>query len=190
MLHFLLAFLKPLNSEILFFMLVYRENKIAIFDSIKSEYFHPNFIIYGVINVVIIVIVPIIGSRKELVTPISVPPLATTKANSPPEDDNPKLVFNEVELLNPCAFADMKTVRNLATMDITTNIITGSIKIGRSRISISAPTETKNNAANISLIGVARTLVTECTLDSAISTPAKNAPVATDIPISYATKDN
>ncbi len=140
-------------------------------------------------NVVIIVIVPTIGRMKELVTPISVPPLATTNANSPPEEANPKPVLSAVNVLNPCVLADIKTVRNFATKDITTNTITGTMKIGRSRMSISAPTETKNKAANISRIGVARTFVTECTLDSAINTPAKNAPVATDIPSSYATKD-
>jgi hypothetical protein len=40
-------------------------------------------------NVVIMVIAPIIGNRKEHVTPISPPPLATTRASSPPEEDNP-----------------------------------------------------------------------------------------------------
>ena len=65
----------------------------------------------------------------------------------------------------------------------------GIIKIGSCLISIKAPTETKNIAANISLIGSARTFVTECTFDSAISTPAKNAPVATEIPISNAIND-
>ncbi|HEY7226993.1 MAG TPA: hypothetical protein VH481_02590 [Nitrososphaeraceae archaeon] len=48
---------------------------------------------------VIIVIVPIISSRKELVTPKSVPPLATTNANSPPEDDYPKPSLSADELL-------------------------------------------------------------------------------------------
>ena len=138
---------------------------------------------------VIIVIVPTIGSRKALVTPISVPPLATTKANSPPEEDKPKPVLNAVNVLKPCSLADIKTVRNFATIDTTTKTTTGTMKIGKSLMSISAPTETKNKAANISRIGVARTFVTEWTLDSAISTPAKKAPVATDMPISYATND-
>lgn len=58
----------------------------------------------------------------------------------------------------------------------------GTLNSGTSLRSISAPTETKNNAAKISLTGVAKTLVTACDLDSAIRTPAKNAPTATDIP--------
>ena len=45
------------------------------------------------------------------------------------------------------------------------------------------PTDTKNIAPNISLIGVAKILVTACNFDSAIRTPAKKAPVATEIPI-------
>lgn len=47
-------------------------------------------------------------------------------------------------------------------------------------MSISAPTDTKNKAANISLIGVANTLETACDFDSAINTPAKKAPAATE----------
>ncbi len=60
----------------------------------------------------------------------------------------------------------------------------GTINIGISEISINAPKDTKDRAANMSLIGVTSTFVTECTFESAISTPAKNAPVATEIPIS------
>ena len=62
-------------------------------------------------NVVIIVIVPTIGRMKELVTPISVPPLATTNANSPPEEANPKPVLSAVnctESLCPCRYKDSK----------------------------------------------------------------------------------
>jgi hypothetical protein len=54
-----------------------------------SANLQPNLIIYGEIKVVIIVIAPTIGSKKELVTPTSVPPFATTNASSPPEEDNP-----------------------------------------------------------------------------------------------------
>src|SRR4249920_1884560 len=61
--------------------------------------FHPHLIIYGVINVVIIVIVPIIGNKNELAPPMSVPPLATTSASSPPEEDNPKPALNAVRVL-------------------------------------------------------------------------------------------
>jgi hypothetical protein len=55
---------------------------------------------------------------------------------------------------------------------------------GSNVIFIKAPTDTKNSAANISLIGVASTFVTACTFDSAINTPAKNAPAATEMPTS------
>jgi hypothetical protein len=57
--------------------------------------------IYGVMNVVITVIVPTIGSRNELVTPTSEPPFAATRANSPPEEDKPKPVLKEVTMLRP-----------------------------------------------------------------------------------------
>ena len=68
--------------------------------------FHPNFIIYGVINVVIIVIVPIIGNKNELVVPpTSAPPLATTSASSPPEEDKPNADLSEVTRLVFCALA-------------------------------------------------------------------------------------
>ena len=63
------------------------------------------------------------------------------------------------------------------------------MKSGKSDTSINAPTDTKNKAANISLIGVARTLETECDFDLAINTPAKKAPAATDIPSWYAILD-
>jgi hypothetical protein len=47
------------------------------------------------------------------------------------------------------------------------------MKSGKSDTSINAPTDIKNKAANISLIGVASTLETACDFDSAINTPAK-----------------
>jgi hypothetical protein len=49
-------------------------------------------------NVVIIVIVPTIGSITGLAAPTSIPPLATTSAISPPEEDNPNAVLVEVML--------------------------------------------------------------------------------------------
>ena len=61
----------------------------------------PNFIIYGVMKVVITVIVPTIGSRNVLVTPTSAPPFAATRANSPPEEDRPKPVLKDVTMLSP-----------------------------------------------------------------------------------------
>ena len=60
------------------------------------------------------------------------------------------------------------------------------MKSGKRDTSINAPTDTKNKAANISLIGVASTLETACDFDSAINTPAKKAPAATEIPSWYA----
>jgi hypothetical protein len=45
-----------------------------------SANFQPNLMIHGDMNIVIIVIAPTIGSRKELVTPTSAPPIATTSA--------------------------------------------------------------------------------------------------------------
>jgi hypothetical protein len=54
-----------------------------------------------VMNVVITVIVPTIGSRNELVTPTSEPPFAATRAGSPPEEDRPKPVLKEVTILRP-----------------------------------------------------------------------------------------
>ena len=47
-------------------------------------------------NVVIIVMAPTIGNTKELVTPTSVPPLATTSASSPPDDERPKAALKAV----------------------------------------------------------------------------------------------
>ncbi len=113
-------------------------------------------------NVVIIVIAPTIGSRKELVTPTSVPPFATTSANSPPEEDKPNPALRDVSLPKPWYFVAKKTVKNLAARDTATKTRAGTMNSGRRVISINAPTDTKNKAANISLIGVAKTLETEC----------------------------
>jgi hypothetical protein len=62
------------------------------------------------------------------------------------------------------------------------------MNVGSRLISISAPIDMKNSAANMSLSGVASTTETECIFDSATKTPAKNAPAATDIPSSNAIK--
>jgi hypothetical protein len=127
-----------------------------------SATFHPNFIIYGVMKVVIIVIDPTIGNINELVTPTSTQPLATTKASSPPDDDRPNAALSEVRiLLTPCTLDDKNTVKDFAAIDTSINTKAGTMNIARRRISINAPTDTKNIAANISLIGVAMTLVTE-----------------------------
>jgi len=128
--------------------------------------------------VVIIVIVPIIGNNIELVEPpTSAPPLATTSASSPPEEDRPNADLSEVTRLIFCVLAAIVTVKNLATMDTIISIREGIMNVGRTLKSIKAPTETKNIAANMSFNGVANILVTEWTFDSAINTPAKNAPV-------------
>ena len=100
-------------------MFLYRENKIVIFDAIIPENFHPRLTIYGVIIIVSIVIVPIIGSRKEFVTPISIPHFAMIDANPHLKDDTLNPTFSEAELLYPSALAGLKTVRNFAIYDIT-----------------------------------------------------------------------
>ena len=64
---------------------------------------------------VIIVIVPTIGSKNELVEPPTLtPPLATTSASSPPEEDRPNADLNEFSRLIFCALDAITTVRNLA----------------------------------------------------------------------------
>ena len=113
-------------------------------------------------NVVIIVIVPTMGSKNELVEPpTSTPPLATTSASSPPEEDRPNADLSEVNRLIFCALDAITTVRNLAAIDTIISISAGTMNIGRTLISIKAPTDTKNIAANISFNGVAKTFVTE-----------------------------
>jgi hypothetical protein len=52
-------------------------------------------------KVVIIVIAPIIGRTKELVTPILLPTFAVTRASSPPEEERLKAVLIEVVLSKP-----------------------------------------------------------------------------------------
>ena len=126
-----------------------------------SVIFHPIFTMYGVMKVVIIVIDPTIGNINELVTPTSTPPLATTKASSPPDDDKPNPVLIEFLILMPCTLDDKNTVKNFAAIDTNISTRAGTMNVPRRRISINAPTDTKNIAANISLIGVAITLVTE-----------------------------
>jgi hypothetical protein len=64
---------------------------------LQSKFYY----IDGDMNMVMIVIAPIIGSRNALVTPVATPPWAATKASSPPEDDNPKPALAEVSLSNP-----------------------------------------------------------------------------------------
>ena len=53
-------------------------------------------------------------------------------------------------------------------------------------MSMSAPTDTKKIATNISLIGLDNTFETSEDFDSATKTPAKNAPIATESPTTFA----
>jgi hypothetical protein len=99
---------------------------------------------YGVMKVVTIVIDPTIGSINELVTPTSTPPLATTKASSPPDDDRPNPVLSEVRILTPCILDDKNTVKNFAAIDTNINTKAGTLNMARRLISINAPTDTKN----------------------------------------------
>ncbi len=62
------------------------------------SYFPSYFYRYGAMKVVMIVIVPTIGNMKDLVAPTSAPPLATTKASSPPEDADPNPNFKELTI--------------------------------------------------------------------------------------------
>ena len=88
---------------------------------------------------VIIVIVPIIGNKNELVDPpTSAPPLATTSASSTPEEDKPNEDLSEVTRLIFCALAAIATVRNLADMDTIISIRSGTMNIGRTLISIAS----------------------------------------------------
>jgi hypothetical protein len=74
--------------------------------------------------------------------------------------------------------------------ETTISIIAGIMKMGIKDISINAPIEIKNTAANTSRIGVVTTRAILALLDSATNTPAKKAPVATDRPNRLAPKDN
>ena len=43
-----------------------------------------------------------------VVTPICIPPLATTDTNLPPDEDNPLTSLKTVKFLNACAFGEGK----------------------------------------------------------------------------------
>src|SRR5919202_1181542 len=146
----------PSERQIFSFLLLFLGWKLRL-----SATFHPSFTMYGVTKVVIIVIEPTIGNINELVVPTSTPPLATTNASSPPDDDRPNAALSEVRRLIPCVLEDKSTVKNFAAIDTSINTRAGTMNVAKRRISINAPTDTKNIAANISLIGVAITLVTE-----------------------------
>ena len=130
----------------------------------------------------IIVIVPYIGNTNRFATPTSIPPFATTKSNSPPEEQRPTAVRTEVNLLILCNLAERNTVINFAPVKTAINTNTDTMNRGIKLKFINAPTETKNSAAKISLTGVASTVVTAWDFDSAINTHEKKAPAATEIP--------
>ncbi|CAN5591048.1 hypothetical protein BH23THE1_BH23THE1_34630 [soil metagenome] len=79
------------------------------------------------------------------------------------------------------------TIANFTTEVTPTSNSAGIMNTGIKLISIKTPTETKNKATNISLMGVVKMLVTACDFDSAINTPAKKAPAATEIPSKFET---
>ena len=101
------------------------------------------------------------------------PPFAITKANSPPEEDNPIAERKDITLSIFWSLADTNTVANFAPIETIIKTIAGIIKSGINLKSMRAPTETKNNAAKISLTGVDKTDAIACDFDSAINTPAK-----------------
>jgi hypothetical protein len=68
---------------------------------------------------------------KELVTPTSAPPLATTRASSPPDKDRPNPVLSEFRMLTPCVLEAKNTVKNFAAIDIATNTKAGTMNVGR-----------------------------------------------------------
>jgi hypothetical protein len=55
-----------------------------------------------------------------------------------------KAAFSDALAGKPCDLEEIKTVRNLAPMDIAISISAGSMKLGILVMSIRAPMETKN----------------------------------------------
>lgn len=149
----------------------------------------PNLRTYGVINVVIIVTTPTIGKTAELTAPVSCPTFATTNDSSPFAEAIPKPVLTEVTV----SYLDFSriavTIKSFEANDVTIRIMAGTMKKGIRDISINAPIDIKNNAANTSLNGTVTTLAICALLDSATNTPARNAPVATDRPRELAIND-
>ena len=81
------------------------------------------------------------------------------------------------------------TMKNFEANEVSIRISAGNMKKGTRLISISAPMDIKNIAANISLNGIVITFAIEELLDSATNTPARKAPVATDRPREFAIND-
>ncbi len=149
----------------------------------------PNLRTYGVINVVIIVTTPTMGKTAELTDPVSCPTFATTSDSSPFAEAIPRPVLIEVTV-SYLDFSRMAvTIRSFDANDVKIRIKACTIKKGTRDTSISAPIDMKNSAANTSLNGTVTTLATFALLDSATSTPPRNAPVATDRPREFATND-
>jgi hypothetical protein len=146
----------------------------------------PNFSKYGVMNVVIIVTTPNTGKTELEIAPMSCPALTTTKDNSPLAADIPIPVLRAVVFPYLAIDRIPLTKMNFEETDTAIRMRPGIKKNGTSDMSMSAPMEIKNNAANISLKGVVITRATEELFASAIRTPAKNAPVATESPIDLA----
>ena len=86
----------------------------------------------------------------------------------------------------PSILEERYTVANLAANDVAIRTSAGTIKSGSMLMFISAPTETKNRAANMSRSGIDSTRAMACDLDSATNTPAKKAPAATEMPMWFA----
>jgi hypothetical protein len=150
----------------------------------------PNLRTYGVINVVIKVTMPIMGKTDALIAPVPCPTCATTNDSSPLADDIASPVLRDVSLSYFEVIRRILTIRNFEANEIRININAGTMKKGIRDTSINAPIDIKNIAANISLNGTVITRDTCALLDSAINTPARNAPVATDNSRYEARKDN
>ena len=118
----------------------------------------PNLSKYGVINVVMIVTTPNTGKTELEIAPTSCPALTTTKDNSPLAADIPIPVLRAVVFPYLAIDRIPLTKMNFEETDTAIRIRPGIKKNGTSDMSMSAPMEIKNNAANMSLKGVVITL--------------------------------
>ncbi len=82
------------------------------------------------------------------------------------------------------------TIKSFEAKDVNISIIAGTMYRGRIETFINAPIDIKNRAANMSLKGIVIILATAALLLSATSTPARNAPMTTDMPKPLARNDN
>jgi hypothetical protein len=141
-------------------------------------------------NVVIMVTIPMIGNMLVEMAPICCPVFATTKDISARADDIPSPVLRTIFLSYPILSNTTLIINNFEANVVTIRIKAGRIRNGICDISMRAPIEIKNSAANTSLNGTVTTLAIAALFDSATSTPARNAPVATDNSRDDARKDN